>query len=372
LEPVPALDGAHGVHVEPGGSAALVWGEEGATLLDGRTWRSRGELDLGFAQASVLGVASSPDRGGFIVHACTTPSERRWEPCPSALAAYDPDGRLVAGPIAAGPARPSGGHSVATAPGLLASVEASGRVTLRDPGTLEPLATRRPPSAADTHDETVLSVSSDGAVLVLATQQPGSVTMWRLDEGDAAVLHETDLDGVTLLSDEILVATRSADVVVYDAESAEPLGSFPQALLRKDLFAPSVLPEDTWVGWAGRAQLLVDKPSHSADGSLMLAGEPGFSWLWDTTAPSVVAGPLLVDAAMIDAAGDRLLVWDDGAASVMSLAPDDLVAAACTAAGRTLTEQEWARSVGAGEPYAPTCSGARDPNSAPPPASASR
>ena len=60
---------------------------------------------------------------------------------------------------------------------------------------------------------------------------------------------------------------------------------------------------------------------------------------------------------MIDAVGDRLLVWDDGAASVMPLAPDDLVATACSAAGRALTEQEWTQSIGPGEPYAPTCSG---------------
>jgi DNA-binding SARP family transcriptional activator/WD40 repeat protein len=357
LEAVPTLDGAEGVNVEPGGSTALVWGKGGATLLDGRTWRPLGELDLGFGEDSVLSVASRPDQDGFVVHACTTPPERRWAACPSALAAYGLDGRLAAGPIAAGLARPSGGSSVATAPGLLASVEASGRVTLRDPGTLEPLATRRPPSAADTHEETVLTVSSDGTKLVLATQQPDSVTMWRLDGRDAAVLHDTDLDGATLLSDDILVATRGADVIVYDADSAESLNSFPQAWRQGDLFAPNVVPEDAPVSSAARAAPLVDHPSWSADGSLMLAGEPGFSWLWDATAPSVVAGPLRVDAAMIDAVGDRLLVWDDGAASVMPLAPDDLVATACSAAGRALTEQEWTQSIGPGEPYAPTCSG---------------
>ena len=98
-------------------------------------------------------------------------------------------------------------------------------------------------------------------------------------------------------------------------------------------------------------------PSATTDGSLLLTGVPGSYWLWDPSRPWVLAGPIPVDYAALDPSGDRLLLWRDGEAFALSLRPDDLVAAACEAAGRALTEQEWSRSVGAGEPYAPVCPG---------------
>ena len=62
--------------------------------------------------------------------------------------------------------------------------------------------------------------------------------------------------------------------------------------------------------------------------------------------------------AVLDPTGDRLFLWrDDGSAFALSLRPDDLVAAACESAGRALTQQEWSRSIGAGEPYEPACPG---------------
>jgi hypothetical protein len=211
-----------------------------------------------------------------------------------------------------------------------------------------------------------LSLSSGGRLLVLTTTQPESVAAWRL--GTAAELLVDDVASVPgfeaydrfpeahggfVVSDELLLVASSDAIRLFGSDGGDPREVLADPFERGDIFASEVARRSAInLGIRG----LTAAVSSTADSSLVLTGERGAYWLWDATQPLLLTGPIGVAMAVLDPTGDRLWYWrDDGAAFVMSLQPDDLAAAACEAAGRTLTEQEWSRSIGAGEPYDPAC-----------------
>ncbi len=358
LQPADALDGALGVSVSPDGTTLVRWDSTSVTIHDGRTLEKTADLDLTVPGAAVLGAAVLPGEGTVVVHVCPTAPVRSREPCDSVVSAHDVDGATTAGPLAAGPALVAAGGSLAVAPGLVATADLTGQVVLRDPATLAPVRTVRSPEAAATHGKVELSTSPDGGLLMLSTERPSSVTLWRSDGPSDEPLLRDDLDAGAFVSDETVLVAEDSGVAVWGTDPLEQQAAFPFVFARGDLFASEVVRRDAVADPAFSAAPLLANPSRTADGSVMVTGEPGQLWLWDPAAPAVVAGPLPFDAWKFDPSGERAFVWrGDGQAFVMSLEADDLVASACDAAGRALTESEWARFLGAGAPYAPTCSG---------------
>lgn len=359
-ERVPALDGAADVIVAPDGRFVLRRDDRTAQVLDGATYASSATLDLGVSGALVLGVAFVPGSDRVVVHACPSPPELEWEPCDSVLTSYAPDRTVAAGPVDAGPSRPSQGTTVVAGSSLLATVDATAAVTVRDPETLEPRDRLRAPDAPENPDQGSLSLSPTGRLLTLTTGQPRSFAVWHVHDGPQLLMHDRaqgadapSFDGAVPLSDETYVVGQNDALRVFSVEADEPIATI-QDPWSEGFFASEVVQRTaTSSGVDG----LTASPALTSDASLLLTGEPGSYWLWDPSGPLVVAGPITVDSAVLDPTGDRLYLWRGDEAFAMSLLPDDLVAAACEAAGRTLTEQEWSRSIGAGEPYGPACPG---------------
>jgi DNA-binding SARP family transcriptional activator/WD40 repeat protein/energy-coupling factor transporter ATP-binding protein EcfA2 len=367
-ERAPALDGATGVVLASDGGSLLRWDDTSAQVLDAATYVPAGSLDLGPPDAVLLGAAWVPETERLVTHVCRTMPEREWEPCDSVLTAFSTDGSVVAGPVDAGPARPDVTSSVAAAAGLVVTVDATATATVRDPRTLEAVETVRAPDAPDDPQRVILSLSPGGRLLAVSTEQPASVAGWRLD--DEAVLLVDEVAGISVidafdgypeahggfaLSDDVLLVATFDAIRTYGPQGGEPRDVFAEPFKRGDVFASEAAHR------SALSQGIVgvnSAASSTGDSSLVLTGEPGSYWLWDARRAQIAAGPIAVDNAVLDPRGDRLFVWPNGdEAFVMSLRPDDMVAAACAAAGRTLTQQEWSRSIGAGEPYEPVCPG---------------
>jgi WD40 repeat protein len=371
-EPVPALDDATVVALAPNGRSLLTWDGATAQVLDGSTFTSGATLDLGSSMPLVLGAAFVPGVDRLVVHTCASPPDRSWESCDSFVTSYATDGTIVAGPVDAGPARPSHGATVVAAADVVATVDSSGTVTLRDPLTLAPGERLRVPDAPDDPDSSSLSMSPHGGLLALTSLEPQSSAVWRLLDDPVLLVHDTasgagdprfdaqnlafntytSFYGALSLSDESFAVGQRDAVRVFGVHRGAT--AVIQDPWREGLFESEVVQR---TALSSGADAVMRSPSTTNDSSLMMTGEPGYYWLWDPGRPSVVAGPIGVDKAVLDPTGDRLFLWRGDEAFVLSLHPDDLVAAACAAAGRTLTEQEWSRSIGAGEPYAPACPG---------------
>lgn len=314
----------------------------------------------------MLGAAFVPGGDRVVVHTCPVEPEPEWEPCESVLTSYSRDGTVFSGPVDAGAARPSAGASVVAGPDVLATADATGTVAIRDPETLELVEQLRAPGAPDDAESSRLSISPAGRLLVLTTSRPEAVAAWRL--GTETELLVDDVAGVSTfeaydgypdayggfpVSDELLLVASSDAIRVYGSDGGDPREVLADPVERGDIFASEVAQRSTISMGFGGATVAV---SSTTDSSLVLTGEPGSYWLWDATRPLLLTGPIGVAMAQLDPTGDRLWFWqDDGSAFVMSLQPDELAAAACEAAGRPLTEQEWSRWIGAGEPYDPAC-----------------
>jgi WD40 repeat protein len=363
----PPLDGSAGVVVAPDGRLLLRWDDVEAQLLDATTFDATATLDLPTPGAVVLGAAFVPDSDRLVTHVCSETPEPTWEPCDSVLTSYASDGTIVTGPVDAGPARPSQGATIVAATDVVATVDAAATVTLRDPRTLEPTERLRAPDAPDEPDSSSLSLSPNGRMLTVSTLRPRSLAAWRLGgEADLLVADTAGPAGLafsdypiaygalSLTDDAVLVAEYDA-FRTYGADGGEPTAVYPDPFEQGDILASDVLQQ---AAQSRGTDGITASRSATSDSSLLLTGLPGSYWLWDPSRPLVLAGPMGVDGAVLDPTGDRLFLWrDDGSAFALSLRPDDLVAAACESAGRALTQQEWSRSIGAGEPYEPACPG---------------
>ena len=368
----PVLDDSQRVVLSPDGRFLLSWDADVARVLDAATLSPVSSLDIGATDVLPLGAAFLPGEDRLVAHYCSSPPDRPWEPCDSVLASFATDGAALAGPVHVGPARPTTAATVVAGPDAIATVDAAGTVRLHDPTSLEPTGRLDAPDAPEDPASSGLALSPDGSLLALTTTSPESWALWQMQDGPALLNHDqaqgVDIslneyqglgtflafDGAVPLSDETYVVGQRAAVRVFAVDDENPVREIPDPW-NEGLFATEVI-EQT-VAASGSNGVLAS-PSAATDGSLLITGVPGSYWLWDPTAPQVLAGPILAEMAVLDPTGDRLFLWRAGGeAIVMSLRPDDLVAAACEAAGRSLTEQEWFRSIGAGEPYAPACPG---------------
>jgi WD40 repeat protein len=251
------------------------------------------------------------------------------------------------------------------------------------------------------HDDELIQLAIGGDGKWLLTGTLTSALLWDLQGAlDAPTQvfkgHEDDLKVVALDALGRWAATGSGDlrVLLYDLKKG---GNKPIAKLRKHEGTIQVLafhPEGRWLasGSADKTIRLWDLQSaHPEEGSLALAGHDGtisdLEWsadgrwlvsasndgtirLWDSSKPHVEMveeaivleghGKLVPQVALVS--GPRGLshvisVSYDGTARLWPLVPDELVELACTAAGRRLTEDEWAEHVAehAGVKYATAC-----------------
>jgi WD40 repeat protein len=85
--------------------------------------------------------------------------------------------------------------------------------------------------------------------------------------------------------------------------------------------------------------------------------------LWDRESHQPIGAPIPTDSPVVDLSPDGrwLAAIAEGVTRLWDLEPRALVDAACAAAGRNLTRQEWDRYLPSNEPYRPTCPQWPDP-----------
>ena len=343
--PVTELDGSTGVTFSPDGDLLVHWGPgSGATLSDAASYRTIRPIPLrGGVDAKVLGATFQPERGRVLIASCPQPPPNAYSTCRGELAAFDATtGALVAGPVALGDQRAGPGIPVAVVgtAELVATADATGSVTLRDPASLDAVGTLDGTVSGRPGTQHIsLQVSPDGARLLVAALGWSWAAVWDMAADPPVLVHEDDDTRAAAFSPDgsLIVTTRAVGGAVDATIVLEPE-------------AFSVVQEGP-----RSAGLLL--PSATGAGDLMVTGDSeGTVWLWNGTAPrplTTIGG----SSAVLRPDGGALLLWRDGRAYELSLDEDHLLATACAAAGRNLTEQEWNRYLGPDEPYRQTCPG---------------
>lgn len=242
------------------------------------------------------------------------------------------------------------------------------------------------------HDDEVgqLAIAGDGRWLLTGTIT--AALLWDLQgplDAPTAELkgHEDDLKAVALDARGRWAATGSNDrkIILYDLEKST---SKPSAKLRRHEGAIQVLAFDPKGKWLASGsddktiRLWGLASAHPDEGSLVLSGHEGgitdLEWsvdgrwlisssndgtlrLWDTRRPyaEMVEGAIVLEGhtTMVPVPQVSLLSTESGMTGTVSVSYDGtarlwpfeasrLVELACTAAGRRLTEDEWAEYVG--------------------------
>lgn len=336
----PSLDSAVLARVSADGRAAMHWGPgTEAWLADPATFEPRRALPLG-EDAAVLGVAFQPDRSRVLVTYCPQPPHTDAATCDSETAAFGAaDGSLAAGPVATGPQR-NGVGSPVVAPssgGIVATSDATGLVTLRDPATLEQRATLDDLAADLTTTQRVsLSLSPDDSLLLARpTVTTTRAVVWDVS-GEAAAMAFT--------AEDIAEAGFASDGALLLVPMPGGATTKTQVIGGDDFAMIEQIETDAGV-----------VPTSRGSGDLMVTASTDRGvWLWDGVGHRPLA-QLDVTAAILRPDGEALLFWYEDRAHELSLDPDHLVATACAAARRNLTQQEWDRHLGADEPYRTTC-----------------
>ncbi len=184
-----------------------------------------------------------------------------------------------------------------------------------------------------------VSATQDGERVVITTVVDGEA-ITRVFDGRTGIALEGSIRGPRWTSvslDGVLVGARGGEITEYDLETLEPLGVF--------------------AGARGEVNTL----QFSQDGKVLLAGSNDQTVsVYDvatrrrigdaitTFSPQIGPGHLRPDGLAI-AVNQRegVVIWD--------IDPDHLLAAACTFAGRNLTESEWITYLAGFGEYRPTC-----------------
>jgi hypothetical protein len=177
-------------------------------------------------------------------------------------------------------------------------------------------------------------------------------------------------DRPLLLADPV----KGSGIVVWDLGPADPVVAFESSEAQEALFAPDgtllmaegllgvperemqILDTSTFavIAQVGTVPGLLGQPSSASPGLMLTTDGVGSPWLWNTSEHRPMA-TVRADRSVLRPDGSALLLWRGDRAHELSLADDDLLATACAAAGRNLTQQEWDRYLGADEPYGTTC-----------------
>ena len=341
--PVPTLDAAQGIAFSPRGDVLVHWGPgAAATRIDARGYAGSRQLSSGDpGQQRVLGVAFQPELDRILLASCSGADPRPSEPCPGMLAAFDmTTGSLVAGPMDMGPQLGGPGSPVVAGPPLgdVATADAAGSITLRDPTTLEPTRT-----LADlagrllSRVQVSLHLHPDRPLLLADPDKASGIVVWDLGPADPVVAFE---------SSEAQEALFAPDGSLLVAEGLLGVPEREMQIIDTSTFA--VLAE------VGTGPGLLGQPSSASAGLMLTTDRVGSPWLWNTSEHRPMT-TVRADRAALRPDGSALLLWRGDRAHELSLADDDLLATACAAAGRNLTQQEWDRYLGADEPYRTTC-----------------
>jgi DNA-binding beta-propeller fold protein YncE len=349
-QPVPTLDAAQGIVFSPRGDALVHWGPgAAATRIDARGYAGSRQLSSGDPGPQlVLGVAFQPELDRILLASCPGADPSPSAPCPGTLAAFDmTTGSLVAGPIDMGPQLGGPGSPVVAGPPLggVATSDAAGSITLRDPATLE--STRTLTDLAGrllSRQQVSLHLHPDRPLLLADPVQGSGIVVWDLGPAEPVVAFE---------SSEAQDAMFAPDGSLLVAEG---LLGFPEWELQSiDTSTFAVLDE------VGAGPGLLGQPSSASAGLMLTTDRVGSLWLWNTSEHRPMT-TVSADRAVLKPDGSALLLWRGDRAHELSLADDHLLATACAAAGRNLTQQEWDRYLGAGEPYRTTCPDGSSPS----------
>ena len=187
----------------------------------------------------------------------------------------------------------------------------------------------------------VVSATRDGERVVITTLQDnqGVTTVYDGDTGEPFAGHLVGPLWTSVSVDGTLVGATGAEIIEYDLETLEPVGTF--------------------AGARGNVNTL----QFSSDGAVLLAAAADQSVsVYDVATRRRIGDPIrtfspLIGAGNLNPAGMRIAVNQRDGVVIWDIDPDRLATAACKLAGRNLTEVEWRTYLADFGPYRPTCPG---------------
>ncbi len=286
--------------------------------------------------SSIGGVAFAP--GSVVVTTrCRDTAPTAQEPCEGVVETWDRDtGERVAGPVSMGPMAPWIYAAVAVSDDgeLVALGRGDGRVEVRATQDLTLVATRDELATGGGGFVTMLDFSTAAAGLLVATTGDHAAT-WDVTDPAVPVRSETGPVGITAAftpDDTVVTSSQEGSVALRDPDDLDV-----------------VLDEVTGLAYP------IYRPTFSHDGRLMATVDDyeASVRLWRLEDLTILAGPIPGPGGVIEPNAAGLVVGFDPV-SWIPLDPATWVTAACNAAGRNLTDDEWAQYF-AGEPHHDTC-----------------
>jgi DNA-binding SARP family transcriptional activator/WD40 repeat protein len=336
LEPLDRIGSGLPYFSPDGELLAMAGFGAGVRLFDAETFDPHIDLPLSDPQRrSFAGLVFTADGRHVVVLSCpdTDPSARIY--CPAEITAYDRGtGEAMTGPVATPDIAPWSAAAVAaSADGRwVATGHVGGTVSLRDPRTLEEVILLDDIAGSPEADFVIqVSFAGDAPLLVASTGTQTAVWDVSTDPPTRLAKRRTGLTAAFTPGDLIITSDQNGTIHLRDPATLEPRAEV------------AGLPYP------------VTHPAFSADGELMVTTDDatGAGRLWRLDDLEPFGGPLAGYGAAINPDGTAVVLGGK-VAQHLSLDPDDWSDAACKAAGRNLTPEEWEHYFG-DEPYHGTC-----------------